>query len=248
MPKIYGIEHIVYLLLTALVFAVTLHPVVKHPPAAETRRRAVRILGAALLALIIWNRLSVTVMRDALDANGVFSLTLFWRSILPSTICGTTSLLLALAALICREDSRAFHFLAPTMFTGGLATLLYPDFIGQAPSIFYPMTISGLLHHTVGLYLVLYMYLTRYIKPALKRWWCLPAGLACYYAYGLFYIHVIGSEDAMQIRTSLLEGLPLRFAELFVLGTVLYTLWLRLWEGFVKKHSLQQGPGMPHRL
>ncbi len=184
----------------------------------------VKLIAGLLLMAIIWNRTSIAILR-----NGM-------KSFLPGTFCGASSLALAIAVLVFPKNSPVFHSVAYTGLLGSLLTLFYPDFIGQDDSFFYPMTISGLIHHTVMLYLVFLMLLTGYLKPELKKWYLLPLGLCFYMVYGLFLIHVVGYGDAMYIHEPILPDTSLDWDMLGFLFLLLHAVFLVVWE-FVNKNK-----------
>ncbi len=205
MPQIYGIEHILYLLVNVFLFVALLYYVNHHIKTPRQLDRFVRIFGVILLIAISWNRYSVASLRSGFGA------------LLPGTFCGASSLALALSSIFLKRNHPVFHSVAYTALLGGLLTIFYPDFIGQSDSIFYPMTISGLIHHSLSVILVVIMLLKGYLLPELKKWYYLPLGLTVYMCYGLFLITMLGYGDAMYIHEPILEGTPLNW---FVLGMI----------------------------
>jgi len=147
-------------------------------------------------------------------------------------------LVFSLSALIFKKNSNIFHCLVYCGLLGGTLTLAYPDFIGQSDSIWYPMTISGLVHHTVMLFLGILMIRTGYMKPELKKWYILPIGLSFYMSFGLFLITYLGYNDAIQIYTPVLEDTPLDWLVLGVLFMSLVALFQILWGRLEKKHAI----------
>jgi hypothetical protein len=125
--------------------------------------------------------------------------------VIPNTFCGLTSLLFALAAIFFKRGNITFHYLVYMSIWGCTLTMFYPDFIGQADSIFYPLTISGLLHHSVSLYLSVLMIVTGFFKPTIHKFYIFPIGLAFYMSYGVFLQDCLGLQ-AMYINEPLIEG------------------------------------------
>lgn len=225
MPHVYGIEHILYLAVFLMVSAVVLVLVKKRVRSDREVDRIVRIGGAVLLLCIVWNRIAIATLRDG------------WDSLLPGSFCGASSLFLAVAALVLRRDHPAFHCIVYVAWIGALITHLYPDFIGQASTIWYPMTISGLVHHSVALLLATVMIATGFMKPALRRWPAIPCGLSMYMVYGLFLITVLGYDDAMHIYTPILEGTPLTWWVLGAIFLVLQAGFLFVWERLASRRA-----------
>ena len=50
------------------------------------------------------------------------------------------------------------------MFIGGVITMFYPDFL-ESQTFFDLRSLSGLLHHTVMVWIVIICMLTKYIVP-----------------------------------------------------------------------------------
>ncbi len=222
MPEVFGWEHFLYLGVVLALMIPGLILIRRFLKEEKQVDRLLKIIGFVLLAAITWNRISVAAYRDGFD------------SILPGTFCGSSSLALALAAIFLRRNHAAFHCIAYTGLLGGLLTLIYPDYIGQASSIFFPMTISGLVHHTIMAFLVTVMLMTGFLKPELRKWYILPLGLCVYMTYGLFLITVLGYGDAMYIHEPILEGTPLNWIVLGVIFITLHAAFLFAWERFFR--------------
>ena len=228
MPQIFGIEHLVYLIITVPATVALL--VFYTRKSADTRLidHVVRTSGAVLLVAITVNRLSIAW----LDAD--------FGKIMPGTFCGASSLALALGAVFLKRNHPFFHCVAYIGLLGGLITLVYPDFIGQADSVFYPKTITGLLHHSIIVFLALFMVSTGYVKPELKKWHYLPIGLSIYMAYGLFLITMLGYDDAMLIHRPILEGTPLNWFVMGVLVVSLHVVFLLIHQTIVSERKRRQ--------
>ncbi|MFP4187483.1 MAG: hypothetical protein ACLFSU_04845, partial [Acholeplasmataceae bacterium] len=209
MPKIYGTEHILYLLISVILAVILYRFIISRIPDERSSSRIIRILGLFLLAAIIWNRLSITL--DDRDLSEFF----------PGTFCGASSLFLSLGAMTLKRNSSFFHSVAFLGLYGGMTTLIYPDFIGQSDSIFYSRTISGLVHHTIMVFLVIMMIRLGFLEPELRKWHLFPIGLSFFMIYGLFLITELGYDDAMLIHRPILSGTHLNW---FVLGIMILTL------------------------
>ena len=194
MPHVFGWQHIVYLVIFFAAFAGTLAAVLLKVKNEKLLKDIVRCVGAFLLILIIWNRIAICFHRQD------------WWALIPDSFCGMTSLVFAICAIVCKCDALPFHCLCYIAFWGGAITTFYPDFIGQAESIFYPATLSGLLHHGVAFYLSVLMIATGYVKPNLKKFYVFPLGLCIMMVYGLFLIDALKFDHAMYIGTPLIEG------------------------------------------
>lgn len=212
MPQMYGIEHIIYLIVTFTVSITALILIKRFVKSEKGVAIAVKCTAAILFCFILWNRISISCY----SSNG-------WRCMFPDSYCGTTSLALSLCALFLKKDSKVFHCLVYMGIVGGAATVFYPDFIGQADSIFFSKTISGLLHHSTVLFLAILMIATGYIKPTIKRWYCLPLGLCCYVTYGMLLMSTILDRQGttMYLNSPIIEGTCLTW---YFTGAILLTV------------------------
>lgn len=228
-PKLYGWQHLTYLAIFLVVLVSLI--LVAHFVCKTQKAKTILIKSVAgvLLVLILINRFSIAFMREH---NASF--------IVPDSYCGATSLLLAIWVLAAKPNNKAFHFFWYVGLFGGLATMLMPDFLGQANSFLYLPTISGMLHHSVLLALCILMRQTGWIKPSLKNWYCFPAGVACYTLFGLFAMDIFKWEKAMYINSAILAGTPLNWWFIGIVGTALVAgvLWLK--ELIVKKINLKK--------
>lgn len=218
MPAIYGLEHIIYLIIVITLMIIGIILIIKKAKTEKQVTLVIKLIALLLLSVILWNRISIAVGHDDI------------RLFLPDSFCGTSSLVLSLAVLFFKKNNVILHFVSYIGFVGGSITLFYPDFIGQADSIFYPMTISGLLHHTVMVFLVLAMVITKYLQPSLKKWKYVPIGLSFFMTYGIFLITVIGLDDAMYIMKPVLPGTILNWFVLGLLFIPAQFIFLIIWE------------------
>lgn len=229
-PQIFGWQHLVYLLIIAIIATVGIILFVKVAKTQKTKDIIIKILAAILFALVLWNRILL-----ALKYNDI-------KSFIPNTFCGLTSLILPIGIFFCKKDGVFFHFICYLTFIGSLLTMFYPDFIDQAPSLFYPLTISGLLHHTFSLFIVVLMVIGKWITPTIKKWYCLPLGLCCVMTYGLFIIDAFGL-DAMNIHNPLIEGTIFSWWFVGILALILsYTImcvfdYFLIWKKILKERK-----------
>jgi len=228
MLKVYGIEHILYLLVTIIIFSVTIPLIKKKVTTEDKQNKLMKILGIILFLTVLSNRISLCIEDRSI-------LTFF-----PSTYCGASSFALSIGLLLLKRDSKLFHCVCYVGFVGGILTLIYPDFLPQDDSLFYPPTITGLLHHTIIIYTVIVMVMTKYLQPSLKKWYLLPVGLNFYLFYGLVLITELNFSDAMYIFT---PALPDSIFNWFVLGILVLSahgLFLYLWEYFTNRTKTQE--------
>jgi hypothetical protein len=218
MPKIWGIEHIFYLIFWTILGVATICFIKKKIKDEKTLTIITKCIGLLLFMSIIWNRISIAVVAKS-------ALKLF-----PESFCGTTSLVFSLAIIFGKKDNIVLHSVAYFGIVGGLITIFYPDFIGQAPSIFHSRTISGLVHHTLTVYLFVLIILTKSFRPTYKKWYAVVLGGTCFMTYGLFLIKVIGLPDAMLIENPILSGTKLYWYAICGIFLLLYGVFIASWE------------------
>lgn len=205
-PKVFGWEHLVYLAIFLAVSVGTLvyiHYKVKNERTIDI---IVKSVGGALVAALLANRISLTFHYQTAIA------------LIPNSFCGVTSLVFGICALFCKRDSLTFHFLVYSGFWGGLIATVYPNFVSQDVLFLYPPTITGLLHHSISVYLAVLMVMTGYFKPEIKKFYAYPIGFCFSMVYGIFLVDALGYTDAMYIFSPLVSG---TFLTWYVVGPVL---------------------------
>ena len=123
-----------------------------------------------------------------------------------------------------KKDNFVYHSIGYLGLLGGAITLLYPDFIGQSTSVFYLPTISGLIHHTVMLFLVILLFVTKQFNPTIKKYHYLPLGLCVVMTFGLAIYELCYEKyglGAMEIGSEFIEGTGLTW---IVVGLIFITL------------------------
>ncbi len=198
MPELYGWQHIAYIVvcLTAIVTALVLAK--KYLKTEKSQTLFVRIVGLVLLAAIVTNRISIVFKTD----------TPAWSYLIPDSLCGMSSLVLALATVFGKKDNHVFHFVWLISLLGGTVVTFYSNFIGQAPSFMYLPTISGFLHHTLEAATVVVLFTFGWLHLTFKRWYCVLFGMISYIAMGAFFITVLGYHDAFNVAEPVLSGTP----------------------------------------
>ncbi|MBO5712806.1 MAG: hypothetical protein J6R88_01210, partial [Clostridia bacterium] len=105
---------------------------------------------------------------------------------------------------------------------------------GQGPTVFYLPTITGLLHHSFTLIIVITLIMFNQITITYKKWYCTVLGFTIYFTIGAFQMSVFGFSDAFHIFEPLIEGTCLTawvIAPIYLIG---YALILFIIE-FVRK-------------
>ncbi len=195
-PQLFGWQHFTYLAVVTVIGVAVTVLIKLFCKTDKSLSIAIRIYSLFLLFWIVMNRALI-----AINTKNPLRF-------LPDSFCGTMSMCLSFVGLFAKKDSKLFHWIVYCGLLGGFLTLIYPDFLPQHPSIFYLPTISGLMHHTVALFLCVTIIATGYMKISIKRWVYLPVGLAFEMVYGLFLITALKFSDALVIYAPLIEGTP----------------------------------------
>lgn len=230
MPQVFGWEHITYTAIAVLLAVAGILFTRKYAVTEKKLELCVKLTALCLLGAIIFNRVSIAVYGE----NRLL--------LIPDSFCGFSSLLLAVVTLLTKRDSIFLHGVCYIGFIGGLITTVYPDFIGQASSIFFSKTISGLLHHTIMLYLIVLMVATKYFVPIVKKWYAAVITGMFYMTVGLFLVTALKRPDAMHINTPLLEGTCLYWYVVSAIFLAVYFASMTVYELIKKRVKAVKAP------
>lgn len=219
-PRLFGIEHILYIVISTLVCSSVLLIAKKKVKTERSIQIFLKSIASALLIAIIVNRLSQVFRYE----------TVYWHLIIPDSFCGMTSLVLALAVLFGKRDNNVYHFVWILGIFGGVSTVIYASFVGQGPSIFYLPTISGLVHHSLAATVAVALLLFRQIDITYKKWYCTFFGFTAYLTVGAFLMQTFDMSDAYHIAEPLLPGTPLTAWVMAPIYAVCYGLILLIVE------------------
>ncbi|MBO4769571.1 MAG: hypothetical protein J5563_02175 [Clostridia bacterium] len=204
-PGVYCTEHIVYLAVTLLLTVAGLAAVVRSVKSDRTLNVVTKLSAAALLAMICVNRVSVTAAQIR-ELEGYT-----WLNLLPYTFCGLASAVLSLTVLFTKQerlnDSRVLHFISYFGIFGSVATVFYPDFL-EKQTFWDIRSVSGLVHHSLMLWLILLLFSKKLVRPSLKKWYCYPVGYIFVMFIGLLEIEMLNFREAMNIGQPLVGSLP----------------------------------------
>ena len=148
-----------------------------------------------------------------------------------------TSLVLSLSVLFGKKDNVAYHFVWALGLVGAVITIFYPTFLAQGPTIFYLPTISGLLHHSLTLVMVVALLLFNQIYITYKKWYCTFFGFTCYLTLGAFQMAVFGFSDSFHIVEPMLSNTPLTAWGIAPIYAVGYTAILLIIELIRKRNQ-----------
>ena len=197
--RVFGVVHFIYLAITVSLSVIGLLLAKKFAKTEKAQSIVLKALGGLLLIWILLNRLSQVYRYSEVR----------WEQIIPDSFCGMTSLVLALSVLFGKKDNCAYHFTWFLGLVGAVITICYPTFLGQGPSVFYLPTISGLLHHSLTLVVVIALLMFHQIHITYKKWYCTFFGFTTYLTVGAFQMAVLGLGDAFHIVEPILSGTPL---------------------------------------
>ncbi len=234
---VYGVGHIIYLIISILLMVLGITIITKLVKKENTYTRIIKISGIILLILILINRISVTYYDVVISKREGYS----WLNLIPNTFCGLSSLILSLAIIFGKKDNVFLHFISYLGVIGGVITMFYPDFL-ESQTFFDLRSLSGLLHHTVMVWIVIICMLTKYIVPTMKKWAIFPISLSMIMTFGLFEKDCLKFSKAMQIGEPLLKSAPI-FTSWYVIGILVLTLhflYLLIYELKVNKKGLKE--------
>lgn len=198
-PQLFGLEHILYIVISTIIGGVGLFFAYKYAKTEKIQKIILKCLAGALFICIMANRLSQVFRYD----------TVRWYCIIPDSFCGMTSLVLSLAVLLGKKDNNVYHFVWLLGLFGGISTVIYATFVDQNISFFYPPTITGLLHHSFCAIVVVALLMFKQINITYKKWYCTLFGFTCYMTVGAFLMHTFDMSDAFHIAEPLLSGTSL---------------------------------------
>ena len=212
--KIFGIEHFIYLAVFITLTVAGLILAKKFAKTEKSQQLIIKITGIVLFLSILASRLSITFC----GSNPK------WHHMLPNQFCGMSSLVLSLAVIFGKKNNNVYHFVWFIALLGGIVTMIYPDFLPQNPSFFYPPTITGMLHHSLSIVMVLMLLVFNQIEITYKKWYCTVFGFTGYFTFGAFLIGALGYGDAFHIKTPILSGTPLTAWVMAPIYIVIYGL------------------------
>ncbi len=230
-PGVFGLEHIIFLVIYFLLFALGIFFVLKIKNDEKKTNIVIKISAICLLIAILLNRFFIALYETTNKDET-------WLKLIPNSFCGLTSLLFSLAILFGKKDNKFLHFLTYLGFLGGLVTMFYPDFLDTQLFI-DPRTLTGLIHHAIMLWLSIILIITSYIKPDIKKWYYFPIGIIIYHVIGVIEIKVFKFSGAMQIHDPFISEIPVlsSWYVLAVLETVFIVAFLFVYKKLKKDKS-----------
>lgn len=228
--KVFGLVHWIYLAITIPLSAVGLFCAKKFAKTEKSQKIILKSIAGMLLIWILINRLSQVFRYSQVR----------WEQIIPDSFCGMTSLVLSLAVLIGKKDNAVLHFTWFLALVGAVITIAYPTFLNQSDSVFYLPTISGLLHHSFALVMVITLFLFDQIYITYKKWYCSLFGFTTYFTVGAFQMSVFGFNDSFHIVEPMLSNTPLTawvIAPIYIAGYSLVLLSIEIIRKYKSKKT-----------
>ena len=226
-PEIFGIEHILYIIISTILGGGGLFFVYKYAKSEKIQTVILKSLALALFISVMTNRVSQVFRYENVR----------WYCIILDSFCAMTSLVLSLAVLFGKKDNNVYHFVWLLGLFGGISTVIYASFVGQDSSFFYIPTITGLLHHSFCAIMVVALLMFKQINITYKKWYCTLFGFTCYLTIGAFLMHTFNLSDAFHIAEPLLPDTPLTAWVMAPIYTVAYAIILFVIER-VKKEKM----------
>lgn len=224
--SVFGKVHCIYLAITLPLSIIGLVCAKKFAKSQKSQTIILKSIATALFIWILLNRLSQVFRYDNTR----------WEQIIPDSFCGMSSLVLSLSVLFGKKDNPVYHFVWFISLVGAVITIFNPTFLSQSSSVFYLPTISGLLHHSLALVMVVALLLFNQINITYKKWYCTLFGFTAYFTVGAFQMSVFGFNDAFHIVEPMLSGTPLTAWVVAPIYIVAYAIILLVIE-LVRKHK-----------
>lgn len=222
-PKVFGKEHLIYLIVSFILTIIAVILITIFIKDENKKKITRRSIGLILLFLIIYNRICVSIHNDN------------WWFLLPTSYCGITSLILSIGLIWAKKDNFIFHFFPYVGIVGGIGALLYPDFLSQNSSFFYPATISGLLHHSVCLFASILCFTSSYFTPTLKKWYIPIISYIIVLALGFFELYILKLDNPFNLSRPLVSGTILNWWFVSILVFLASYLVMLFYDIFNKK-------------
>ena len=226
-PELFGTEHILYIIISTILGGLGMFLALKYAKSEKSQNIFLKGLAIALFISVMTNRVSQVFRYE----------TVRWYCIIPDSFCAMTSLVLSLAVLFGKKNNNVYHFVWLLGLFGGISTVIYASFVGQASSFFYIPTITGMLHHSFSAMLVVALLMFKQIDITYKKWYCTLFGFTCYLTVGAFLMHTFDLSDAFHIAEPLLSDTPLTAWVMGPMYAAAYAIILYCVEIFKKKRN-----------
>lgn len=216
MPRLYGPEHTIYVIVSVLVAIISCVCAKLFIKTDRSKSIFMRCAGGILFLIILLNRIALVFEYGDID----------WKELLTDSICSTSSYVLGLALLFGKKDNCILHFVWFISLAGGTITTFYSNFIGQHPSFLYLPTILGMMHHTVSAIVVILMLILKYVNISYKKWYYTLWGFTSYLSYGAFLMCVLDIGNPFYMVEPAIDNTLFTVWVLIPIYVVVYSLIL----------------------
>lgn len=239
--QVYSIKFIVYLIVSYTLFIISLILIKKYVKKEKTLNWIIRGTALALLIIIIINRIATAYQMLVTEAGQHPDITSWWY-LIPETFCGMSALCLSIDVAFFKKNNLALHAFAYFGLLGGLFAGTYPNYLNYLD--FWSLrAFTGLLHHSLMVYMFFLILITGYFTPTIKRWYVPMFTHMIFVVFGLFAIQVLGHPgDTMSIFEPLVLSLPILTSWWMIgLGVSLAPIiFLIFYEHFANKKHFKQ--------
>lgn len=229
MLKIYGIEHILYLVIVITMLSMLMVLLKFKIKSDKSQRLMFMILGIIDIISVLINRIALSI-----ESNNYFML-------IPDSFCGMSGLVLGIGLAFFKKNNIVLHAVWFIAFLGMVITLAHPDFITKSDSLFYFPTITSLWHHTVTLFNLIAIFLFKYISLNYKKAWVQIPGTIIYIGIGFFLVFVGNVHEAYYLYVPAVKGTFLYFHYMYPMYLAVYALIFFGVELYRKKHKEKDG-------
>lgn len=198
MPKVFEIEHSLFLIITFLFFFILGFLLKKNIKEEKKIEIMFKILGFFGFLFILISRISL-----AIDRHNFLLL-------LPDSFCSMTSYLTAISLLFLKRDNIILHVVWLLALVGNICSLLIPDYLADGPTIFFIPTITALIHHAFTLFEIIMVFIFKYMYLTLKKWWSQIILIVIYIGTGLIFVYGFKAPDAFYIKNPAIIHTELR--------------------------------------
>lgn len=232
MPQLFGIEHILYLVISILITLLVIVLAKTFLKNEKSQTILIKCLGGVYLFLILLNRYYVSYYWGPVyGGNEPFA---------PKSFCGVISFFFSISLILCKKNSKVFHCLAYLGLVAGLISTVYANYINQGdttvfncPSIFFPPTITSLLHHSFMWGMALLLFVLGWVKPNIKNWIDFPAGWAFLTLYGCIINTIYNRSDGFNNASPIISDLT--SPKIFLIVIPFFTLFILIWDAIEYK-------------
>lgn len=236
MPKIFGSEHIIYLVVYVLLFVVSFFLLFRKKRTERTHTFVRKSVALVLLLSVAINRVCIMLYNYEVGNDTSYNLV----RLIPESFCGVCNVLFALSVLCLKKEHPIFHFLPYLAIYGGALNTIYPTYIGQMDHFLYPATITGMIHHSVALFLAVYLLATGFVRPTMKKFYLLPLGFCTFITWGVFLLDLfpdLANFNPMNLAKPFVEGTFLTWYVVGAMVVAVHFLVLCVFSYFNKRNS-----------